>query len=248
MSAADEDAIDLFASLPRQGPGSAAATGEALARLGPLPDAPRTVDLGCGSGAATLVLAERLGSRIVAVDREPRLLRTLGAAAAARGLAHLIEPLEQDFASLRLAPGSFDLLWSEGAIYTLGLEAGLGRWRVLLAPGGKAAVSDLAFLDDHPPPEVAAFWRAAYPSVAGLDENARRIARAGFAVLDRFVLPEAAWWREFYVPLLERCAALEAGAGPALSELIAGQRREIELFRRHHARYGYVFWLLQRGG
>jgi hypothetical protein len=43
---------------------------------------------------------------------------------------------------VELPPGSVDLLWSEGAIYLLGFEDGLRRFRPCLAPGGLAAVTE----------------------------------------------------------------------------------------------------------
>jgi ribosomal protein L11 methylase PrmA len=58
----------LYRGLPRQGPGSDACTREALKRLPTLPASPRVVDVGCGSGRQTLVLAEALRTRILAVD------------------------------------------------------------------------------------------------------------------------------------------------------------------------------------
>jgi serine/threonine-protein kinase HipA len=91
------------------------------------------LDLGCGSGRPSLVLAETLGARVLAIDLHQPLLDRLSARARAQGLADLIEVRCADIGALDLAPGSVDLLWSEGAIYLLGFEVGLTRWRPLLA-------------------------------------------------------------------------------------------------------------------
>ena len=74
----------LFETLPRQGPGSAACTREALQRLPALPTAPRVLDLGCGTGASTLVLAATLRTSVIAVDIHQPFLDQLRAAAQAR--------------------------------------------------------------------------------------------------------------------------------------------------------------------
>ncbi|HEX8823356.1 MAG TPA: class I SAM-dependent methyltransferase, partial [Archangium sp.] len=53
----------LHTDLPREGPGSDDCTREALRRLRPwLPASPRVLDLGCGPGKQTLVLARELGT------------------------------------------------------------------------------------------------------------------------------------------------------------------------------------------
>jgi serine/threonine-protein kinase HipA len=237
----------LFETLPRQGPGSDAGTREALRRLPALPATPRVLDLGCGAGASTLVLAATLGTRVIAVDLHQPFLDQLRATAQARGLAALIEPRCADMRAPGVAPGSVDLLWSEGALYVLGVEQGLRLWRPLLAQGGCLVASECSWLCADPPAEVAAFFRAGYPSMAGVAENLERARAAGFDVIDQFTLPTAAWWDQFYTPLEERMAQLAPGADPALAATIDETRHEIALYRRHGDSYGYVFYLLRRG-
>jgi SAM-dependent methyltransferase len=236
----------LFETLPRQGPGSAACTREALHRLPALPTAPRVLDLGCGTGASTLVLAATLRTSVIAVDIHQPFLDQLRAAAQARGLAPLIETRCADMRAPGAPPGSGDLLWSEGALYVLGFEQGLRLWRPLLAPGGCLVASECSWLCADQPAEAAAFFRAGYPGMAGIAENLERARAAGFSVIDHFTLPRVAWWDEFYTPLQERMAQLAPEADPALAAMIDETRREIALYRLHGDSYGYVFYLLRR--
>ncbi|HEX5796486.1 MAG TPA: methyltransferase domain-containing protein [Geminicoccaceae bacterium] len=236
----------LYEGLPRQGPGSDACTLEALRRLPALPAQPRILDLGCGAGRQTLVLADALGARVVAVDLHRPFLDQLEAAARERGLADRVETRCADMGALELPPGSVDLLWSEGAIYLLGFEDGLRRFRPWLAPGGLAAVTECSWLGAARPDEAAAFWRAAYPAIGDVADNCARAARAGYEVLDWFALPPSAWWDDYYTPLRQRMRELMSGAEPALAAIIAETEREIDLYERCHEAYGYVFYLMRR--
>ena len=236
----------LFEGLPRQGPGSDGCTREALRRLGALPVAPRVLDLGCGTGRSTLVLAAALRTRVIAVDNHRPFLDQLWATAQERGLEHLIEPRCADMRAPRVPPGSIDLMWSEGALYLLGFEAGLRLWRPLLAPGGCLAVSECSWLCADPPAEAVAFFRQGYPGMAGIEQNLGRARAAGFDVFDHLTLPPAAWWDEYYMPLEARIAHLAPEADAELTAVIHETRREIELYRRHGDSYGYVFYLLRR--
>jgi serine/threonine-protein kinase HipA len=244
--------------LPRQGPGSDEVTREALTRLrrAGLDDLlkarerPRVLDLGCGPGMQTLELARSLGVVITAIDLHAPFLEALRIAAADQGLASLVDARVGDFASLAALnepPGSVDLLWSEGAIYILGFQAGLERWRPLLRPGGLAAVSEATWLTASPEPEPAAFWREAYPTMGTIASNTAAARAAGFDVIDAFELPERAWWDHYYAPLRDRAEILRprASAGSELAVAIAETEREIELYRRFGRSYGYVFYLLR---
>lgn len=238
----------LHDGLPREAPGSDATTREALRRLGPLPPRPRILDLGCGPGPATLALARATDGEIDAVDLHAPFVARVAAAAAALGLADRVHARCADFAALDVPPASVDLIWCEGAAYHLGLGEALRRWRPLLRPGGRVALTELAWLvsPDARPAEAAAFWAAAYPAMTDIAGDLAAIAAAGFAEVDRFVLPDAAW-DAYYDPLTARMEDLRASArtDPELAAVLADTAREVDLRRRFGASYGYVFHLLR---
>lgn len=236
----------LHAGLPRQAPGSDACTREALRRLPQLPASPRVADLACGPGRSALVLAEALGTPVVAIDLHAPFLEELRTQARERRLGHLIDARCGDMRTPGLEAGSLDLLWCEGGIYLVGFAQGLRLWRPLLAPRGVIAVTELSWLGGDRPAEAAAFWREAYPGMASVDENVRRAEVEGFSVLDHFPLPASAWRDEYYTPLQERMARLRDDADEAMRALIEATAREIDLFARHGDAYGYVFYLMRR--
>lgn len=238
----------LFEGLPRQGPGSEAGTREALRRLPALPAAPRVLDLGCGSGGSTVILAAALRTKVIAIDIHQPFLNQLQMTARERGLEQLIETRCVDMAAPGVPRDSVDLLWSEGAIHLLGFADGLSRWRPLLAPRGLVAVSECSWLDAHPPAEVARFWREAYPAMGSIEDNVVRARSVGLDALDHFALPAQAWWDDYYAPLERRMAELAPRADPPLAEVIAETRCEIDLFRRFSDTYGYVFYLMRSTG
>lgn len=234
----------LYRDLPQLGPGSDACTREALKRLSELPASPRVLDVGCGVGRQTLVLAEALRTRVLAVDLHRPYLDQLEQAARARGLGALIEARQADMGALELPAGSVDLLWSEGALYHLGFGPGLRRLRPLLAPGGHVAVTECTWLTDARPAEAARFWTDAYPSMGNVPENRATAEAEGYEVLDTFPLPRSAW-EAYYSPLLQRIERLRPTADDALREVISETEREIQLWRQHGDSYGYVFYLLR---
>ena len=65
--------LDVFLALPRQGPGNRACTLQALDACVGLPDRPRVLDLGCGTGAQTLDLASQF-ARVLYISCNPDTL------------------------------------------------------------------------------------------------------------------------------------------------------------------------------
>lgn len=88
--------IDLHQANPRQGPGDDAQTALALRLTGLDPAAPlRVADIGCGTGASTLALADVLPqANITAVDFLPAFLTQLQRRTAAAGVADRVTALQ----------------------------------------------------------------------------------------------------------------------------------------------------------
>ena len=238
----------LHADLPREGPGSDELTRRALGMLGVLPSTPRVLDLGCGPGRQTLVLARELNTVITGVDSHQPFLDQLARSAAAEGLAQLVRPLKADFSQTELLPQPVDLIWSEGAVYLLGFAEGLALWRSLLADGGAMVVSNAAWLTDERPAEAEAFWATNYPLMTDAAGDVANARSQGFDVLGHFPLPASEWFESYLNPLEERMRLLapKAEVDSALAEVIAEQAVENELCRRHGHSFGYVYYVLRK--
>jgi len=239
--------LDVFEPLPRQGPGSRACTARALALCGALPQSARVLDLGCGSGAQTLDLVELGAGVVVAVDLHRPSVERLRATVVERGLEHRIVPVVGDMARPCVRPASVDLVWSEGALYNVGLAAGLRIARDVLRPGGRLALTEAVWRVADPPDEVRAAF-ADYPAMGDASAAIAAIEAAGLALLGHFTLPAAAWWDDFYGPMSRRIDALRAehaGDADALATLDA-LAQEPALRRRHGASYGYEFLVARK--
>ena len=240
--------FELHAGLPREGPGDDASTERALQLLPGLPVHPNVLDVGCGPGAQTLVLARLTRGMVTAVDLHQPFLDELMRRARVAGLAETIRPVRASMEALPFGPESFDVVWSEGAIYLMGFERGLRAWHPLVRPGGYVVVSELSWLVDDPPAPARAFWAEAYPAMNSVAANRAVIERCGYDRISNFVLPKHGWLADYYDPLAHRIGALERehADDPGALRMLAGERREIDLFHAHGESYGYVFYAMRR--
>ena len=228
--------------LPRQAPGSAATTRLLLELAGPLPDRPTIVDIGCGTGVASLLLAAETGGEVLAVDTHQPFLDRLTAHAAAAGLADRVRPLLTPMQELALPGARADLLWAEGSVYLMGFDAALRAWRALLAPGGTLVLTEAEWTVPDPSAAARAFWEPAYPGMRDTAGNVAAAMAAGWTVAATYLLPDSDW-AAYYDPLAERIALLrERGVDPAVLDEEAG---EIEVRRAHGHEYGYTGYVLR---
>ncbi len=246
-----EDDARLFAlfmevqrGLPRQGPGCAAATRDALALCAALPAEPAILDVGCGPGMQTRTLAQATGGTVTAVDLHQEFLDQLDAAAQADGLADRIETRAADMTDLPFDDGAFDLIWAEGSAYIMGVDAALAAWRRLLRPGGYLVFSDMVWFTDAPPDAATAFFAEEYPDMRAAEAVAAAVEQAGYALAGTVPVPDAGWWDDYYTPLEAKLPGLrETHAGDAMAlEVIAATAREIDMRRRFGGSYGYMFY------
>ena len=241
--------IDLHRHADRQGPGGDAQTRLAieLAGLAGRHDL-KLADIGCGTGASTLVLARELDARVTAVDLIPEFLAILHSRAAAAGLASHIDALCASMDALPFDDASLDVIWSEGAVYNIGFENGVRSWRPYLRPGGILAVSELTWLTARRPEELEAHWRGQYPEVGPASDKLAVLERAGYAPLGYFVLPEHCWLDHFYPPLQERFDDFlnRHGHAEAAQAVVTEHQREIALYQAHKADFSYGVYVAKR--
>lgn len=238
----------VFEKAPRQGPGSPGATARALGLCAGLPHTPDILDVGCGTGAQTLDLARLTGGTVTAVDSHAPFLARVAALAREAGLSKRITTVQADMASLDFPAGSFDLVWSEGAIYNMGFEAGLAAWRGLLRPGGCLAVSDLAWLKAEVPAECEGFWGAEAPGVTTVAERLSQAGSLGYDVLGHFTIAPECWTAAYYEPLEQCLDALlgEHPGDPDAERVAMMMRQEARMYLQFQDFCGYEFFVLRR--
>lgn len=136
-----------------------------LALVEPIPGR-RAVDLGCGSGELTAVLAEQIGADdVVGIDTSAAML--------AEARSHEREGLrfvEADIATWGDPADPVDLVFANAALQWVPGHAGvLRRWTEAIVPGGQLAVQ-VPTNADHPVHQVAAAvaaeepFRSAFPN------------------------------------------------------------------------------------
>lgn len=243
--------IDLHGEGARQGPGGDAETRLAVALAGLGDGRPlRIADLGCGTGAQTLVLAQALDATITAVDLVPEFLDRLRGRAERAGVAGRIETLAASMDDLPFEDGSLDAIWSEGAIYNIGFARGVEAWRRLLRPGGVLAVSELTWLTARRPAELERHWDREYPEVDTASAKLALLEAQGYAPLGYFPLPRRCWLEEYYEPMERRFAAFLSRheGSDAARAVVDAERTEIDLYERfsEHVGYGYYVARLAR--
>ncbi|NLE32329.1 MAG: class I SAM-dependent methyltransferase [Bacteroidales bacterium] len=239
---------DYYAGLHRQGPGSLEATLKALSFIPPLPASATIVDLGCGTGGQTMVLAGQTPASIFGFDLFPAFIEAFNRQAAEKGYGDRVVGRIGSMDAPPFDPGSLDLIWCEGAIYNIGFEHGLRLWQPLLKPGGYVAITEAAWLTQERPAEVQAYWDANYPGIDTIPNQLVMLERAGYALEAAFVLPETCWTEQFYQPQVawqETYLARHAG-NPAVEAFIANERQERVLYDRYKAYYGYVFYIAKK--
>lgn len=246
-------AFDLLVALhkpsERQGPGSTETTIRALNLLGIDQSSQLNIcDIGCGTGAQTLDLARHTSGKVIAVDIFDAFLEELNHRAKAAGLDHRINTQKHSMDELPFAEESFDLIWSEGAIYNMGFEKGVHYWKTFLKTGGYLAVSEISWLTDQRPPDLEAFWKEAYPEIDTISGKIKVLEKAGFTPLAHFVLPPTCWLDHYYLPLEARHETFldKYSENPEAGALVASDREEIALYRKYQDFYSYGFYLAKK--
>lgn len=233
----------------RQGPGSDEETQRAFellrldysARI-------KLLDIGCGTGAQTMKLAQLINGYITALDLSGAFLEKLNHSAAKKGLEDKITTVEASMSEMPFEDQEFDVIWSEGAIYTIGFENGIRQWNRFLKKDGYLAVSEISWLTDLRPKEIETYWKNAYPEIDTISNKISLLEKNGYSPIGHFVLPEYCWLDNYYNPNEARMDAFlkKYDHNEMSINFIEGEREEIRIYQKFKDYFSYGFYIAKK--
>jgi len=235
------DFMRVYETLEYWGPGSELDTQKALSRITGTPS--NILELGCGKGLATKVLAEYSEAHITAVDNEQSALDRLTQRFQQLGISHRLNTVNASMTELPFENDRFDLIWSEGSAYIMGVENALVQWKRFLSEQGYLVLSDMIWHTNTPSEPVIDFWQQEYPDMQSVPTRIEQMEKAGYRVIEHFQMSEQAW-SNYYVPLRARVSELkpEMPSSSALHDI----QHEVDICSNFSHEFGYHIFILQK--
>lgn len=241
--------IDLHRNSERQGPGSEKETLKALDFMNlPIERKLKVADIGCGSGGQTITLAKHLNAEITAVDLFPEFLTELNEKSKKLGLNGKIKSLEKSMENLPFNINEFDIIWSEGAIYNMGFESGIKKWKDYLKIGGYLAVSEITWISYSRPKEIENFWTQEYPEINIASNKIKLLENNGYSLVGYFYLKPESWIENYYKPLKLRFETFlnrHDNSEPA-RKVVEENQAEIDLYLKFKDYFSYGFYVARK--
>ncbi|MCW8877908.1 MAG: class I SAM-dependent methyltransferase [Kangiellaceae bacterium] len=233
------DFLKVYETLDYWGPGSESDTQKALSMVTRPPA--NILDVGCGKGLATKVLAENSDARITAVDNEQSALNQLEERFKEQGISHRLETVNASMTKLPFSKESFDLIWAEGSAYIIGIENALIEWKAFLREQGYLMISDMVWRTDTPSQESIEFWDKEYPDIQLVEKRIEQMEKAGYQIIGHFPQSKESW-KNYYDPLSERVVELESemSCSTALKDI----KHEVNVCTNFANEFGYHMFML----
>ncbi len=192
----------------------------------PKMDKPRILDIGCGSGIPTLELARLSQGDVIGIDIDESALNQLAGKIKESGLTDRIKAVNCSMLDMDFAEGSFDIIWSEGSIYAIGLEKGLREWKRFLKPGGFIVVHDEA---------------------GNVKDKLEHICNCGYELIGYFILSKEIWWTAYFAPL-ERLINKTRSELPykrSAQRQLQQAEGELDMYKKNPERNNSVYFVIK---
>ena len=188
---------------------------------------PHILDIGCGSGVPTMELALLSGGYVTGIDIDRTALDELTEKIERAGLSGRMNAVNCSAASLNFPDGSYDIVWAEGAIATIGFEKGLKEWKRLTKPGGFLVIHD---------------------DKGDLSQKIIQVSECGYKLIDHFIIKGNEWWSGLYKPLGEAIKEIRERGNPGTDVLreMDTDNNFIEIIKKNPEHYDSVFFILKK--
>jgi ubiquinone/menaquinone biosynthesis C-methylase UbiE len=201
-------------------------TRSAFLRL-PQLEKPRILDIGCGSGVPTIELAKLSDGEVTGIDIDQSCLDELNRKIKEEGLSDRVKAINLSLFEMKFTDETFDVVWSEGVVGTIGFETSLKEWRRLLKRDGYLII---------------------HYQVSRVADVLPRIPQLGYSLEDTVPLPEAAWWTEFYKPIEEKMDILRhkyRNNADAL-KLLNQYKTEMDMVKKNPSNFSCAFYIMKK--
>jgi ubiquinone/menaquinone biosynthesis C-methylase UbiE len=141
---------------------------------------PQILDVGCGTGVPTIEIAKISNGHVTGIDIDERLLNILRRKIKEIGLNDKICVLNKSIKMMDFQKESFDIIWSEGAVFVIGFEKSIKDWRELLRPNGYMVLHD---------------------DIKNKSKKLGLIGKNGYQLIAEYDLTFEIWWKEYYSKL-----------------------------------------------
>jgi ubiquinone/menaquinone biosynthesis C-methylase UbiE len=240
--------VDFHKDAERQGPGSKAETLRALSLMNiDTRKNLKVADIGCGTGAQTIILAQNIGGQITAVDLFPEFLEKLDFNSKEQGLQDKIITRKMSMEALSFQDKEFDIIWSEGAIYNIGFEAGVKQWKKYLKSNGYIAVSEITWTTNSRPAEIEEHWKNEYPEIDTASNKIKILEENGYTPVGYFTLPKECWIDNYYNPMENRFIEFlsKHNYSDIAKNLVETEKEEIRKYLKYKDYLSYGFYIAQ---
>ena len=241
--------VDFHKDAERQGPGSSTATLKALHFMNiENKKSLKVADIGCGTGAQTITLAQNLEGQIIAIDLFPEFLEKLNSRSNELGLQDKIITRKMSMESLSFCDEEFDIIWSEGAIYNIGFEFGIKKWMNFLKPGGYLAVSEITWITHSRPKEIDKYWNNEYPEIDTASNKIRLLEENGYTPAGYFVLPEECWIDNYYKPMENQFDKFikKHNNSEISKNIVRSEKEEMRKYNKYKDFFSYGFYIAKK--
>lgn len=235
------DFMKVFETLESWGPNSEYDTTKAFKLLNLNPR--RILEVGCGKGNSTIVIAKLSNAEIVATDNEELALDELEGKLKLHNLNNRVKTKCVSMTELNFGTDKFDVIWAEASAYIMGIENALSKWKPLLKNSGVLVFSDLVWLTNKPSKASINHWKSDYPDIQNVETRKSQIAKAGYELEHTFTVSEQAW-KDYYEPLQERLNEVTPMMGN--SQAVSDIQHEVNLYKSHLGEFGYQFFIAKK--
>ena len=184
-------------------------------------DNPLILDIGCGSGVQTLELASQSNGKIIAIDIDELVITKLRKRIGERNLTNRINVENCSFRKMKFSEESFDTISAEGVGGFINIETSLKEWKRFIKPKGFLVLHDDA---------------------RRLSSKLKVISKYNYTMIGHFMLPEDAWWKDYYQPLEKQINLLmkKYQSNPTILEALKKHKGEVDNFKKNPQTSGFV--------